>query len=160
LEWGVTAREQEDVEGRRKMIEEKGHTLVNLRGGEKVIVFQDQKPAAGRASKGIENSREDGLERKGLKGRVWRCGKERHMGRGDLVGEPALTGSENVAPEARRIIVPGIKRDPGHRRQHIISTVGSDPLTYQCRFAEAGRGSQHRELARADSIQPDEEAFA
>ncbi len=69
-----------------------------------------------------------------------------------------LVGSDDVAPETRRVVVPGIKRDPGERREVVASAFACgclavrEPLAHQHGFAVARWRDKQRELAREGGV--------
>src|SRR5215470_15603882 len=119
-----------------------------------MVIFQDENPAIGTIGKFIEEGREHHLEGKWLKGRRLRCVQEREGRPANTRLEGCLAGSNDVTPEKRRFVVPGIKRNPGEWREVVASeglTV-SHPLAYQRGFAVACWCGEQHELAREGDV--------
>src|SRR5215210_2317508 len=58
-------------------------------------------------------------------------------------------GRYQVQEEARRIVVPLVQRDPGHRKLAMLA-----PVREQCRLAETGRRGDDGQVASRALIQP------
>ena len=93
----------DQVEQRRQMIKQKGQGLMDLRGGNHVVVFQDKYTSMRQGSKFIEERPEHQFQGRSCYG-VEQC----ESGLADTWLE-CLAGRNDVTPETDRIVVTWIK---------------------------------------------------
>jgi hypothetical protein len=106
----------------------------------------------------IEQQRQDRFQR-------WHCERERRRRREQdkcILSQRRmlhLASSNNVTPEAERVVVACIERDPGDPGKRVPGPEPSDPLGSERRFAEACRCLKQRELVREVCLQEVEEPY-
>ena len=98
------------VQARRQVIEDEGERLVDRRAVDGMVIIQHQDGIRRQRGQGVEHPRQQRIDR----GR-WRE-LERRQGIGGETGLERIQRRDHIAPEACRIVISGIERDPRHLR--------------------------------------------
>src|SRR5262249_55336056 len=122
-----------------------------------LVVFQDEHASLLQRRERVEERPERRFQVRGGKGRL---ALEQCKSGGVTFDLEGLAGQHDVTPETEGIIVPGIKRKPGHRRMWLSLSLMGDPLAHHRRFAEASRSRQQRESAFQTRIKPRQQALS
>src|SRR5215472_2134447 len=117
-----------------------------------MVIVQHQGERAGRFGQEIDQPRERGFD-------GWRIGGldawEKLL---THVGTNRLQSGADIAPEARRIVVRLVQREPGQRTLEAVR--GLSPLTEERGFACSRRGADEREFALKPLVYSFEQARA
>ena len=132
----IAARENDDVITAGKMGEEKGHGLVNARGGDSLVIVQHQKPSPLTLRQRVQKHREGWLCQRRFKGRLRHAPQESQGFLSHMVAKN-MAGGHEIAPEAHRIVIASIQRNPGNRRKMLLFATFSHPLAHQRGFSKA-----------------------
>ena len=133
---------------RRQMLHPEGHSLMNERIFDHLIIIQKQQQGSGWLSQFIEEYGQSSRKR----GRLWR------VQHGQSVRPDAWHAGaqrcDHPSPEAERIIVQPIQRQPGNLRL-VLARPGGE----QRGFAPTGRGGEQRQRGGKRPIERREQAL-
>ena len=124
-----------EVHVRRKVLDQEGHRLVDLRRFDDVVVVEHQHQVTADGLQVVEQRGDDGIDRR-LRG------VEAALGRGSGVRVDGPQCRHDVGPEQRRVVVTAIEREPCRRW-----SVG-EPIGDEGGLAEPGGGRHEGERGR------------
>src|SRR5581483_3171616 len=133
------------------MVDEKGHRLMDLRLLDDMIIVQNEQRTLHLMRDIIEEVRQNHLQWRHLERRQRSGGEQRQRRLSDVILE-RLTGRDDRAPEAKRIVVESLQRDPCYYRKGALYATLDDPLSHKRCFAKASRCLKQHERAREAAI--------
>src|SRR5258706_7018842 len=122
------------------MFDEVCHTLVNLGGGDDVIVLQDKDAGLSEPRKLVDESRKHALQ-----GEAAQCLQLCKSTLTDI-SMKFLAGGNDIAPETNGIVITPVERHPGNWRRVLSLAKRCEPLANKRGFAEAGGCGYQREF--------------
>jgi hypothetical protein len=163
----VSACGDNHVQLGREVVKQEAHGLMNRPSVDQVVVVEHERRVERHHTQVVQERREDGLDRWRLRGRQQgQCG--RATSRLECVQRRA-----DVPPEAERIVIRAIHRDPGNvcgvrRAAWGLKIVGRrnphapsrKPLNEQCGLAEASRRSDQQQFAHQSRLHARDQAWA
>ena len=72
-------------------------------------------------------------------------------------GLKGLAGSDDIAPEAHRIVIARVERQPCNRKRILAFATRGNPLAHERGFAKAGRSREQGKLIFKRFIKPGEQ---
>jgi hypothetical protein len=135
------------VQPRRRMAQQKPQAVMDHRFLDHVVVVENQRHLVGRGLEPVDQGGHHALAR-GTAGRTqtWK------QVLAEAFDDP-VQRRDHIAPEAARVVVVGVQRQPGHRHGRAGGPVGQ-----QGRLAETGRRAHQHQRPAHPLIQPLEQA--
>src|SRR5258706_4483179 len=129
------------------MFDEVCHTLVNLGGGDDVIVLQDKDAGLSEPRKLVDESRKHALQ-----GEAAQCLQLCKSTLTDI-SMKFLASGDDIAPETNGIVITLVERHPGNGRRGLSLAKRCEPLADKRGFSEAGGGGYQRWLVGQPLVQ-------
>ena len=143
-------RRDDEVRGAGQVVEQEAHAIVHGHIGDQVVVVEHEHVGAPGGGQRVDQQRQRGVARGGPG-----SGHGGLEGGGDLEARRPQRRAD-VGPEARRVVVVLIERDPRHRRP----VLDAQPFGQQARLAPSG-GRRHQAHATVQPVaQPADEIGA